>query len=157
MTKDVFRCAKALAICALRGPASGSQHFSRILADAYRAAGRRDDGLGVLEEAFAIVAKNGEHFYEAELHRLKGELLLTGNQSDPRGAEANSRRALEIARRQDARSLELRAATSFARLRLQQHQRADAHELLAPVYGAFTEGFDSPDLQDAKALLTEMC
>jgi predicted ATPase len=98
----------------------------------------------------------GERYYEAELHRLKGQLLLQSAVSDVARAETYFHQALTLARRQQAKSLELRAAMSLARLWQQQGKRQDAHDLLAPVYHWFTEGFDTADLQDAKALLAAL-
>ena len=97
--------------------------------------------------------KTGERCYEAELHRLQGELLLQQVVPDVAQAEACFQQALAVARRQQARSWELRAAMSLSRLWQQQGKRDDARELLAPIYGWFTEGFDTADLQDARALL----
>ena len=109
-------------------------------------------------EALTTVHHTGERWWEAELYRLKGELSLC--MSDPSGAlsaaEECFRQALDIARRQQAKSLELRAAMSLSRLWKRQGKRAAAHELLAPIYGWFTEGFDTADLQEAKALLEEL-
>jgi predicted ATPase len=107
------------------------------------------------------VEKTGERYYEAELYRQRGELLLRrATKSHPaqdsreqHEAETCFQHALDVARQQQAKSLELRAATSLARLWQQQGKRAAARELLAPIYGWFTEGFDTADLQDAKALL----
>jgi predicted ATPase len=90
------------------------------------------------------------------MHRLKGELLLARSPSDPTQAEVSFREALEVARRQSAKSFELRAATSLARLWQRQGKRDEARDLLAPVYAWFTEGFDTKDLRDAKALLEEL-
>ena len=106
----------------------------------------------MLSEALTLVEKNDERWWESELHRLKGELLLLGSVRDGEQAEAELTRALGIARRQDAKSLELRAATSLARLWHRWGKRSEARELLAPVYGWFTEGFDT-DLREAKILL----
>jgi predicted ATPase len=108
-----------------------------------------------LAEALALVDKTGERWWEAELHRLKGELLRR-RASPTEEVEACFHQALDIARRQQAKSLELRAAMSLSRLWQQQGQRADARELLAPIHGWFTEGFDTADLQEAKALLEEL-
>ena len=110
-----------------------------------------------IAEALDHVAQTGIVYYEAELHRLHGELLrLRLAASDKRQAEMGFRRALEIARQQQARAWELRAATSLARLWGEQGRRAEARDLLAPVYGWFTEGFDTADLRDAKSLLDEV-
>ena len=95
-------------------------------------------------------------WWEAELHRLKGALLLQGTEAQQEEAEACFQQAIDVARRQQAKSLELRAAMSLARLWQQQGKRADARALLAEVYGWFTEGFNTADLQEAKALLTAL-
>ena len=115
--------------------------------------GQPEAGLAALSEALALVEKTGERYYEAELHRLKGELLLQHAAPEVSHAEACFQQALDVARRQQAKSWELRAATSLSRLWQQQGKRAEAHALLAPIYGWFTEGFDTADLQEAKALL----
>ena len=107
----------------------------------------------MLTEALTIAHNTGERFWEAELHRRKGELLLKQAVRGEPEAEAWFQRALDVARRQEAKSLELRAAMSLARLRQQQGKHAEAYDLLAPIYGWFTEGFDTADLKDAKALL----
>ena len=98
----------------------------------------------------------GERGYESELYRLKGELLLQQSSDNQAEAEACFHHALDIARSQQAKSFELRTATSLARLWQQQGKRQEAHDLLAPVYNWFTEGFDTADLKDAKALLEEL-
>ncbi len=126
-----------------------------LLAEAYAQRGQAEEGLAVVSEALETVATTGERFYEAELHRLRGELSLQ-LPTPLAEAEACLQQALALARRQQARSLELRAAMSLSRLWQRQGKRADARELLAPLYGWFTEGFDTPDLQDAKALLAEL-
>jgi predicted ATPase len=105
-----------------------------------------------LAEALTVADKTGEHWYEAELHRLKGELS-----PDPQAeAEASFRRALEIAHRQQAKSLELRVAVSLARLWPEQGKKAKAWQLLSEIYRWFTEGFDRKDLQEAKAMLDRL-
>jgi class 3 adenylate cyclase/predicted ATPase len=128
-------------------------HFLSMLAEVHQSLGQPEAGLTALREALALVEKTGERYYEAELHRLTGELLLQHAAPEVSQAEACFQQSLDIARRQQAKSLELRAAMSLARLWQQQGKQAEAHELLAPVYGWFTEGFDTADLQDAKALL----
>jgi predicted ATPase len=114
--------------------------------------GQTAEGLDAIAEALALVASTNERFYEAEIYRVKGELLLKHGGSNT-GAEAERcfRQALDIARVQSAKSWELRSATSLARL-----WRDQGRDLLAPVYGWFTEGFDTADLKDAKALLDEL-
>ena len=147
-------------------------HYLALLAEACGKVGQTEEGLSALTEALAIVHKNGEREYEAELYRLKGELTLQKFQvasakfqvADPRPltpepqAEAESCfcKAVEIARRQQAKSLELRAVMSLAKLWQRQGKPKEAHELLAEIYGWFTEGFDTKDLQDATALLEEL-
>jgi predicted ATPase len=125
-----------------------------ILAEAYGSANRTDAGLDTIAEALAIAAKAG--YYEAELHRLKGELLRQHTVSNVFQVETCFQQALDIACRQQAKSLELRAAMSLARLWQQQGKRTEARELLASIYGWFTEGFDTADLQEAKALLGQL-
>jgi predicted ATPase len=111
--------------------------------------------LTALREALALVETTGERYYEAELHRLQGELLLQHAAPEVSHAETCFQQALDLARRQQAKSLELRAAMSLSRLWQQQGRRDEVHDLLAPIYGWFTEGFDTADLQEAKALLEE--
>jgi predicted ATPase len=130
---------------------------SILLARAYKMAGQPSEGLRVLEEPLGRVAYTREGWTEAELHRVRGELLLTSRaDTDPIEAEACFQCALAVARSQAAKMWELRAATSLARLWRDQGRRAEAYDLLAPVYGWFTEGFETPDLRDAKALLDEL-
>jgi predicted ATPase len=102
------------------------------------------------------VDHTGERYWEAEVYRLKGDLLLRQSVPDAPQAEACFQQALAVACRQQAKSWELRAAMSLSRLWQQQGKRAEARELLAPIYSWFTEGFDTPDLQEAKALLEEL-
>jgi len=112
--------------------------------------------MRVLAEALALVDTTEERWWAAELHRLKGELLLALSTDNAAEAETCFHQALDIARRQQAKSLELRAAMSMGCLWQRQGKRAEAHELLASVYDWFTEGFDTADLQEAKALLVEL-
>jgi predicted ATPase len=127
--------------------------FLALLAEAYGGIGQIEEGLHVLAEALTAVEHTGGRFYEAELQRLKGELLRARAAEPDTEAETCFRQALDVARRQQAKSLELRAAMSLARLWQQQGRRQQAYDLLAPIYGWFTEGFDTADLQEAKALL----
>jgi hypothetical protein len=146
----------------------------------YGNVGQTEEGLAFVDEALTTVNNNGECWWEAELYRLNGELLLiqagggleniphetsivaaadggaTGRSARRTEAEACFRQALHVARRQEARSLELRAAMSLSRLWQQQGKRTEAYDLLAPAYGWFTEGFDTADLHEAKALLEEL-
>ena len=108
-------------------------------------------GCTVLAEALTLVATTEERWWEAELSRLQGALLLQLPSPDVPQAEACFHQALEVARRQQAKALELRAALSLSRLWQQQGKRAEAHALLAPIYGWFTEGFDTADLQEARS------
>jgi predicted ATPase len=110
--------------------------------------------LALLDEALQIVGRTGERWCAAELNRQKGQMLL--RQGHAEIAEELYRKALGIAREQEAKLWELRAAASIARLRPDQGRRAEARDLLAPVYGWFTEGFDTPDLKQAKTLLDEL-
>jgi predicted ATPase len=127
-----------------------------LLAEAHGGIGQVEKGLHLLAEALASVKEREARSYEAEMDRLQGELLLKQEAPDARQAEADFHHALEVACQQQAKSLELRAAISLSRLWQQQGKRAEAYELLAPVYGWFTEGFDTADLQEAKALLEEL-
>jgi len=124
-----------------------------LLAEAYGKLGRVEEGLAVVAEALSAVDDTGEHFYEAELYRLRGAFLLQLSSDNQREAEACFQHALTIAQNQAAKAWELRTATSLARLWQHQGKRQEARDLLTPVYTWFTEGFDTPDLQDAKALL----
>jgi len=131
-------------------------YFLALLAEAHGTLGAPEAGLTVLAEALALVDNTGERWYEPELHRLKGELLLQQSEDNQAEAESCYHHALDIARNQQAKSFELRTATSMARLWQQQGKRQEAHNLLAPVYSWFTEGFDTADLIDAKTLLDEL-
>jgi predicted ATPase len=145
-----------------------------LLAEAYGRMEHAEEGLSVLAEALAKADKTGERHYEAELYRLKGELSLKAKQvkisqdksevTNPQPLTPNSQaeaegcfwKAIEIARRQQAKSWELRATISLARLWQQQGKKAEAHQMLVKIYSWFTEGFDTKDLQEAKALLEEL-
>ena len=109
-----------------------------------------------MAEAQTLVEQHDERWWEAEIHRLRGVVLLRQLEPQQQEAEACFQQALDVARRQEAKTLELRAARSLARLWQQQGKRAAARELLAPIYGWFTEGFDTADLQEAKTLLEEL-
>jgi predicted ATPase len=128
-------------------------YYLALLAEGYGKAGRAEAGLHVLAEALAVTEAIEDRYYEAELYRLKGELLLARSPKQHAEGATCFQQALDVARRQQAKSLELRAAMSLARLWQQQGKRTEACELLASVYGWFTEGFDTADLQEAKALL----
>jgi predicted ATPase len=124
-----------------------------LLAAAYGGAAQPEQGLEVLAEALRVVKNKGERYYEAEIHRLTGELLLACFADQHAASEASFHQALVVARAQQAKSWELRAAMSLSRLWQQQGKRTEARELLTPIYGWFTEGFDTADLQEARALL----
>jgi predicted ATPase len=148
-------------------------YYLVLLAEAYGKAGQAEDGLTALAEALTVVDNTGERFYEAELYRLKGELTLQQFQgssstfqvpespkSEVRGPKSEAEecflKAIKIARRQQAKSLELRAVMSLSRLWQSQGKREEARQLLAEIYRWFTEGFDTKDLQEAEALLEEL-
>jgi adenylate cyclase len=124
------------------------------LAEALGRAGRPEQGLAAAAETLARVEADDERFLEAELHRVQGDLLLA--LGDVAGAEAGFRRAIEVARRQNAKSWELRATTSLARLWQAQGRGEEGCQVVSEVYGWFTEGFETPDLQEARALLEEL-
>jgi len=127
-----------------------------LLARAYGELGQFDEAWSYIGEAMTAVETTKEKWYEAEVRRIAGEIALMSPERDPAKAEARIERALAVARSQKAKSWELRAAVSMARLWRDQGRRDEARELLAPVYGWFTEGFDTLDLKQAKALLDEL-
>jgi predicted ATPase len=131
-------------------------YFCTVLAEVADHLGRPADGLQALAEAHTLVEQQEERWWEAEIYRLRGVLLLRQSGTSQAEAEAWLRRALDVARHQEAKSLELRAAISLSRLRQQQGKRDEARGLLAPIYGWFTEGFETLDLVEAKAFLVEL-
>jgi predicted ATPase len=131
-------------------------YFLGLLAKVHEEDGQSNEGLGALDEALGMMCTMGAHFYEAEIHRLKGELLLQQSPDNATEAESCFHQAISIAQNQSAKSWELRAATSLAKLWQRQGKISEAYDLLAPVYGWFTEGFDTADLKDARALLDEL-
>ena len=141
------------AFCATGSEMFVPHHFA-LLAEACEIANQIDEAATLLDEALQIVDKTGERWLEAELNRHKGHLLLRQGQTD--AAEELYFKALGIAKQQEAKLWELRAALSLARLRRDQGRPAEARDLLTPIYGWFTEGFDTQDLKDAKALLDEL-
>ena len=151
-------------LAALRTTGAELRHpyYLALLADACGKVRQTEEGLTALAEARARVDKTGERWYEAELYRLKGELLRQKAKGKRQRAktepevEACFRQALTIARRQSAKLLELRAVMSLSRLWQNQGKQDEARQLLAEIYGWFTEGFDTTDLQEAKALLQEL-
>jgi predicted ATPase len=128
-------------------------YFLGMLADARTREGNPAEALALLAEALTMADRLDKHWFEAELLRLKGEALLRTVASDAVEAEACFRKAIDVAREQGAHWWELRAAISLARLWAEQSERRKAEDLLSPVYGWFTEGFDTPDLREARALL----
>jgi predicted ATPase len=180
---------QGLMTCRVTGIESGQPHYLAMLAEAYGKGGQAEEGLAMLAEALAMVDKNGEREWEAELYRLKGQLTLQSKVEGPKSKVEEARRvgiarqnmsssevgtvgdahptreteaeeyfwkAIELARRQQAKSLELRAVMSLSRLWQQQGKKKEAHTMLAEIYGWFTEGFDTKDLQEAKELLEEL-
>jgi len=146
---------EGMALAAETGSQAYAPALFALLAEAQRAAGQLGEAQGTVATALTVAAQTGQPFWDADLHRLDGDLLLaTGGSADE--AAAHYHRALAIAREQGSRAFELRAATSLARLWRDQGKRAEARDLLAPVYGWFTEGFDTCDLMEAKALLQEL-
>jgi len=129
-------------------------YYIGLLAKACEIAGQIEESSTLLDDALQTVAKTEERWYAAELNRHKGQLLL--RQGHTEAADELYRKALSIAREQEAKLWELRAAASLARLRRDQDREAEARDLLAPVYAWFTEGFDTPDLKEAKTLLDEL-
>ena len=134
----------------------GCRYGYRYLARAHAELGQFDDAWRCIGEAMTAVETTKERWCEAEVHRIAGEIALMSPEPDAAKAEAYFERALAVAREQQAKSWELRAAMSMARLWRDQGKRDEARDLLAPVYGWFTEGFDTLDLKEAKALLDEL-
>jgi predicted ATPase len=135
------------------GAALNVPYLCTMLAEVCDHLRHTEDGLQALAEAHTLLEQQEERWWEAEIYRLRGVLLLRQPGTPQAEAEAWLRRALDVAHRQEAKALELRAAMSLARLWQQQSKQAEAHALLAPIYGWFTEGFDTADIQEAKALL----
>ena len=131
-------------------------HSLALLAEACGNGGNITEGLAVLAEAQEVVGETGIHIYDPEMHRLKGEFLLALHPENPADAEASFHKAVAIARRQQAKALELRATMSQARLWQRQGRRDEARDALAAVYGTYTEGFTTPDLVDAAAQLDHL-
>jgi predicted ATPase len=151
--EGIAQIRQGIATCRATGAEVVVPYFYTMLAEASAHLGHPADDLQALAEAHALVEQHEERWWEAEVCRLRGVMLLRQPGTPQAEAEAWLQRALDVARRQEAKSLELRAAMSLARLWQQQGKRQEAYDLLAPVYGWFTEGFDTADLQEAKALL----
>ena len=154
--EGIAQMKEGLAASRATGAGTGRSHWLSLLAQACIESGRLNDGQSVLAEAQAFANGTEGHGYDAEIHRLKGELLLRQGDSNAAEAQKCFERAIEIARNQSAKSLELRAAIRLARLLAKQGRRDEARTILAQIYGWFTEGFDTTDLKDAKALLEEL-
>jgi predicted ATPase/tRNA A37 threonylcarbamoyladenosine biosynthesis protein TsaE len=144
---------QGLAAYQAAGVTASRPYYLALLAEASAQVGQTTVGLEALAEALAMLAKSTARWWEAELYRLRGELLRQRSVAQPGEAEACFQQSLAVARRQQAKSLELRATMSLSRLWQHQGKRRVAHDLLAPIYGWFTEGFDTADLREAKALL----
>jgi predicted ATPase len=149
--EGIVQMHEAVAVMPSRGRELGLPYFLAALAAACGKAGRTVEALALVAEALALVERHDERHWEAEIYRLKGELLLRSGRSSE--AETYFHRAIDIARHQSAKSLELRATTSLARLLDEQGRKDEARRMLGEIYGWFTEGFDTADLKDAKALL----
>ncbi|MBI3325820.1 MAG: hypothetical protein HYZ81_03845 [Nitrospinae bacterium] len=163
--EGIARMHQGLAALRATGAGIAQPYYLGLLAEAYGKGGQTEEGLRVLAEALAAAHTSGERYYEAGLYRLKGELLLAqegkrqrakGKSEEVTEAEECFRKAIEIAQHQSAKSLELRAVMSLSRLWQQQGKKEEARHMLAEIYGWFTEGFDTADLKEAKALLREL-
>jgi predicted ATPase len=154
--EGITQIRQALAADRSTGATRDRPYNLALLAEASAQAGQTTEGLEAVAEALALLATSGVRWWEAELHRLRGELLLQGSSAPQGEAEFCFHQALAVARDQQAKSLELRATMSLSCLWQQQGKRDEARQLLAPIYGWFTEGFDTADLQEAKALLEEL-
>jgi predicted ATPase len=128
-------------------------HLLGLLVEAYLCAGRTEEGLSAVAEALALVEETSERYYEPELHRLRGELLLQGEEAE---AEASFHKAIDVARGQQAKSWELRATASLCRLWREQGRLEEARQRLGDIYGWFAEGFDTLDLREARVLLQDL-
>jgi len=147
---------EGLAALRATGTEISRPYWLSLLAEACIESSLLDDGLSALAEALAVANETEGRGYEAEIYRLKGELLLRQGDSNAAEAQKCFERAIEIARNQSAKSMELRASMSLARLLAKQGKRDEACAILAQIYGWFTEGFDTADLKDAKALLDQL-
>jgi adenylate cyclase len=154
--EGIAQLPEGLAATRATGSEGWRRVFLRLLAEVCIATGRLDDGLSAVTEALAAADEHGDRHHEAEMHRLKGELLLRQHDSNIAEAQSCFERAIEVARKQSARSWELRATMSLTRLLATQGLRDESRTMLAEIYGWFTEGFDTADLKDAKALLDEL-
>jgi predicted ATPase len=154
--EGIAQMQQALVDLAGIGTGLGAPQLLCMLAECLRKVGRRDEALRTLGLGLAQAEQQGERWYDAELHRLRGDILLDMDGNAVEEAQALFGQSLEIARRQEAKTFELRTTTSLARLWQRQGKRDAARDLLAPIYGWFTEGLDTRDLVDAKTLLEEL-
>ena len=136
----------------LRGPEREQSYFDALVGETYGIIGETEEGLATVNETLARVQTTGERFYEAELYRIKGELLLAHDAADEKQAEGCFQNALKVARGHSAKSLELRAAMSLSRLWQKQDKKDDARKLLGDIYGWFTEGFETADFESRKGI-----
>jgi predicted ATPase len=146
----------ALDLLRAAGAELGRPYYTGMLAEAYGKAGQPAQGIALIEEAVECMNRTGQHLFEAELQRVKGDLLLAVSRDRHAEAEDCYRHALDCARRQGSKSAELSAALSLSRLWREQGKHEEARTLLAEIYGWFTEGFETRDLKEAKALLDEL-
>ena len=161
VTEGITQLEQGLQAIQQTGAELARPFYLALLAEAYAKAGRILDGLSAIDEGLAIAEKNDDRFYEAELYRLRGESLLLGENQKSKvksqrsnvKAEEAFQKAIDIAREQQAKAFELRAVMSLCRLWQQQDREAEAHQLLLEIYNWFSEGFETKDLQEAKALL----
>jgi predicted ATPase len=154
--EGIEQLAQVLTAWHATGAESSRPYFLALFAEVHGIMGQPETGLTLLTEALTLTDRTGERWYEAELYRLRGALLLQQSLDHQADAATCFAQAIAIAQNQQAKSFELRTATSLARLWQSQGKRQEAYDLLAPVYGWFTEGFDTADLKDAKALLDEL-
>jgi predicted ATPase len=154
--QGVAQIREGLALASATGAEMWHPYNLAQLSEACGKAGRIDEALAVIAEALDVVQEKGERWWEAEILRLRGELLLQRNPAGLAEAQTSFERAIEIGRGQGAKSLELRATMSLARLLAKQGRRDEALAMLADIYNWFTEGFDTADLKDAKALLEKL-
>lgn len=151
--RDMALMRQSLAALEATGAGIRRPYYLSLMAQSYGRAGQVDAALSLLAEALAETQTTSEHWWDAELHRLRGRLFFQQEAADEPQAEASFRQALEVARHQQAKSLKCRVTSSLSRLWQQQGKREEARKRLAPIYNWFTEGFDAADVQEAKWLL----
>jgi adenylate cyclase len=156
LTNGIARMRQNLADYRATGSETSVDYYLALIATGLGRMGQLDEALRTIEEAFAVIQRTDAHWHEAEVYRRKGELLLARDSSNVAPAERCFRAAIEVARKQRAKLWELRATTSLARLLEKEGKREEAGAMLAEIYNWFTEGFDTADLKDAKALLDEL-